>query len=182
MNVNIGQKIKDLRLASDLTQEELATRADLTKGFISQLENEKFQTSISLDSLSDLVDALGVTLSEFFTEEKEQHMVFTPSDRIAVETMGVDSFELLVPGSTNNIMDPSLVELKPGDSLPADDPHPGEKFGFVLNGAITLAYDKKKYTIKKNSCFYFSSDKKHQILNNHKKPAKFLWIVTPPQM
>ena len=66
MDLNIGSKIKALRLASDLTQEELANRARLTKGFISQLENEKFQTSISLDSLADILDALGVSLSEFF--------------------------------------------------------------------------------------------------------------------
>ena len=38
--MEIGNKIKQLRLQCDLTQEELANRCELTKGYISQLENE----------------------------------------------------------------------------------------------------------------------------------------------
>ena len=58
-----------MRLASDLTQEELANRAKLTKGFISQLENE--QTSISLDSLADILDALGISIPAFLPKKKD---------------------------------------------------------------------------------------------------------------
>ena len=45
----IGIRIKELRLALGLTQEELGDRCDLTKGYISQLENDL--TSPSIDSL-----------------------------------------------------------------------------------------------------------------------------------
>ena len=38
--INIGKKIKNLRTLNNLTQEELASRCDLTKGYISQLEND----------------------------------------------------------------------------------------------------------------------------------------------
>lgn len=182
MNINIGQKIKSLRLGLDLTQEELANRARLTKGFISQVENENFQTSISLESLSDLVDALGISLAEFFSETEEVPVVFSKTDRIEVENTGASVFELLVPGSTRNEMDPIIVTLKAGEKLEKRDPHPGEQFGYVLKGTVTLKINKKKYNISKNNCFYFKSDQPHQLLNKSDKEVIFLWITTPPQM
>lgn len=182
MDINIGQKIKALRLASDLTQEELANRAGLTKGFISQVENEKFQTSISLDSLSDILDVLGVSLAEFFSEADSRRVIYTAADRMPVDGTGAHRFELLIPGSTNSLMDPIVVELQPGERLEEKDPHPGEQFGYVLSGTVTLRLTKKKYEIPKNACFYFKSDQPHQILNNSGKAAAFLWVTTPPQM
>ena len=38
--MNIGQKVRELRIAKNLTQEELADRSELSKGFISQLERD----------------------------------------------------------------------------------------------------------------------------------------------
>jgi transcriptional regulator with XRE-family HTH domain len=38
--MEIGKKIKDLRVQMRLTQEELADRTELSKGFISQLERD----------------------------------------------------------------------------------------------------------------------------------------------
>ncbi len=55
--MKIGERIRNLRQLSNLTQEELAERANLTKGFISQIERDL--TSISLDSLAQILDALG---------------------------------------------------------------------------------------------------------------------------
>ena len=180
MELKIGQKVKSLRLASDLTQNELADRADLTKGFISQLEND--QSSISVDSLADILDALGVSMAKFFSDESEPAVVFSPEDRVEVEGKGASRFELLVPGSTNNLMDPIMVELAPGEGLDRGDPHPGEQFGYVLNGTATLTLDEKKYRVPSKHCFYFEADRPHQIMNDSSGTVKILWITSPPQM
>lgn len=45
--MEIGSKIKELRIAKGLTQEELADRAELSKGFISQLERDLTSPSIA---------------------------------------------------------------------------------------------------------------------------------------
>jgi len=55
-----------------LTQEELASRADLTKGYISQLENDA--TSPSIATLKDIVDVFGITMQEFFAESSKGGM------------------------------------------------------------------------------------------------------------
>ena len=57
--MNIGEKIKELRVRSGLTQEELADRAELSKGFISQLERDN--TSPSITTLLDILQCLGTT-------------------------------------------------------------------------------------------------------------------------
>jgi len=166
-------------LASDLTQAELADRAGLTKGFISQLEND--QTSIQIDSLAGLLEALGVTLPEFFSDAVTK-VVFSPSERVELESRGVSRFDLLIPGSTNYLMDPIMLELKPGEQLDEQEPHPGEQFGYVLQGTVTLRLDGKSYKVARGHCFYFEADKTQQLSNEGKTAARLLWVVAPPQM
>mgnify|MGYP000079228506 CR=1 FL=1 len=74
----IGVKIKQLRLENGLTQEELANRCELTKGFISQIENNL--TSPSISTLTDILEVLGSSLSEFFDDKEDETYVFTPED------------------------------------------------------------------------------------------------------
>ena len=76
--VNIGVKIKQLRVLCQLTQEELADRCELTKGYISQLENDL--TSPSISTLNDILEALGTNLNDFFKEEEKEKIVFTKED------------------------------------------------------------------------------------------------------
>ena len=64
--ITIGMKIKDLRNLCGLTQEELANRCDLTKGYISQLENDL--TSPSISTLTDILSALGTNIKSFFNK------------------------------------------------------------------------------------------------------------------
>ncbi|UCD95232.1 MAG: cupin domain-containing protein [Candidatus Zixiibacteriota bacterium] len=180
MKPEIGKKIKALRLASELTQSELAARARLTKGFISQLERD--QTSISLDSLLDILDAFGVTISEFFGDIGQIRKVFSPRDRISVTEKEIDQFEILVPGSTNNLMDPIMVRLAPGEKLAKDGPHAGEEFGYILSGTLTLMVGKMKYKVSARHCFYFEADESHQFVNGGKAKVAFLWVTSPPQM
>ena len=64
--MDIGSKLKEIRTLKGLTQEELADRAELSKGFISQLERNL--TSPSIATLTDILQCLGTTLGEFFNE------------------------------------------------------------------------------------------------------------------
>ena len=76
--MELGSKIKQLRLRADLTQEELADRCELTKGYISQLENDN--TSPSIATLEDIVKALGITLADLFSETEEPNVIFKAED------------------------------------------------------------------------------------------------------
>ena len=68
--MDIGGKIKAMGMEKQLTQEELANRCELSKGFISQLENNL--TSPSIATLMDILDILGSNLREFFNEMSDE--------------------------------------------------------------------------------------------------------------
>ena len=180
MNIVIGSKIKNLRLSADLTQAELAARAQLTKGFISQLEND--QTDIALESLNGILEALGVSLSEFFSDNSSEAVIFSPAERVRLTDRGAKVFELLVPGSTNNEMDPVFVTLNKGEALEPEEAHEGEEFGYVLSGKLSMQLAKKLYHIPAKSCFYFESSKPHRLLNKGNVAVSFIWVSAPPQM
>ena len=72
--MEIGSKLKELRVLKGLTQEELADRAELSKGFISQLERDL--TSPSIATLMDILQCLGTTIGEFFNETPDEQVVF----------------------------------------------------------------------------------------------------------
>ena len=68
--MELGEKIRRMRNQKGLTQEELADRCELTKGYISQLENDL--TSPAIATLTDILVALGSNLSEFIREESKE--------------------------------------------------------------------------------------------------------------
>lgn len=173
----IGDKIKDLRLQCDLTQEELADRCELTKGYISQLENDL--TSPSIATLIDILSALGSSLKDFFQDEEEQKIVFSENDFIEKKTDEY-VFNWLVPNAQKNMMEPMLIELLPNCKTEQDVAHEGEEFGYVLEGEISICIGKKKHKAKKGESFYYVADKSHYIINTKDKKAKFLWVSTPP--
>ena len=175
--MDLGKKIKQMRNQKGLTQEELADRCELTKGYISQLENNLNSPSIA--TLTDILSALGSDLSEFFREEKEEKVVFTKNEFIEKDSEGV-FLNWLIPNAQKNMMEPILVELTEETATPLDIPHEGEEFGYVLEGKIAIVLGNSHHTCKKGDAFYYEASKPHYILNKGKNKARFLWISTPP--
>ncbi|MEN6615923.1 MAG: cupin domain-containing protein [Syntrophorhabdus sp.] len=176
--LSIGERIKALRQAKNLTQEELATRADLTKGFISQVDRNL--TSLSVESLIGILDALDEKPSNFFSGSLDEKIIFKLKDRVDLEIDGVKAFQILVPAAQNRLLDPALVELAPGETTPEEEPHEGEEFGFVLSGSIELVLGGKSQRIRKGECFYYEATRKHYITNKYKGLAVLLWVSSPP--
>lgn len=146
--MEIGLKIKNLRNLKNLTQEELADRCELTKGYISQLENDL--TSPSIETLKDILNALGTTFGEFF-DEPDNQIVFKTDEYIEKIQDGIN-IQWLVPSSQKNSMEPIVVTLEANAQTEKDLPHEGEEFGLVLEGNIELVLGKKiiKLTKKKH--------------------------------
>lgn len=142
--MELGAKLKEIRQQKNLTQEELADRCELTKGYISQLENDL--TSPSIATLVDLLNALGSNLSDFFHEEAEEKIVFSEAEYIEKQSDGM-LWNWVIPNAQKNMMEPVLVELDAGASTPADYPHEGEEFGFVLEGKIAVVRAGKPYPV-----------------------------------
>ncbi len=175
--MNLGEKIKQMRNQKGLTQQELADRCELTKGYISQLENDLNSPSIA--ALTDILAALGSNLAEFFREEAEEKIVYSKNEFIEKKENGV-LWNWLIPNAQKNMLEPVLVELEEGTATAGDIPHEGEEFGYVLEGKIAVVLGNKHHLCKKGEAFYYTAAKPHSILNKGKGKARFLWISTPP--
>lgn len=177
--MEIGEKIRSLRIGKGLTQEELANRCELSKGFISQVENDL--TSPSIATLVDILEILGTNLNEFFSDRTDERVTFTHDDMFETEDNELKyNLKWLVPNAQKNSMEPIMLTIYPNGRYIEEEPHEGEEFGLVLNGSITLHLGDKNYKVKKGETFYFKPKWNHWISNNGKTVAKIVWVVTPP--
>lgn len=177
--MDIGKRVKQLRIKNDLTLEELASRCELTKGYLSQLERNL--ASPSIQTLEDITEALGTTMSDFFKDDKEEQVVFTSKDEF-IDEQENQTIHWIVPNAQKNEMEPIILELEPNGSSKIIEPHEGEEMGYVLSGKIHLCTDSKGKgkVVKKGETFYIHGSRTHHIENRTKTKATVLWISTPP--
>lgn len=175
----IGERIKFLRLQNNLTQEELADRCELSKGFISLLERD--MTSPSIATLKDILDALGSNLADFFNSQKEEQVVFGKMDYAIKEDKELRSSVCwLISNCQKNEMEPTIVTIEGGGKTYPDNPHEGEEIGYVLEGTVTIRIGNKKHIAHKGESFFIRPDKPHYLENNGKRQARIIWISSPP--
>lgn len=175
--MDIGAKIKRLRLSNRLTLEELANRSELTKGFLSQLERDL--TSPSIATLENILEALGTNLKDFFSEDEDEQIVFSKDDFFE-NTQDDYKISYIIPNAQKNEMEPILIELKEDKKSMEIDPHDGEEFGYVIQGKVTLVNGEEEYDVKKGETFYLKGNLPHYIINKNDTLAKVIWVSTPP--
>lgn len=176
--MDIGAKIKAIRLQRGLTQEEVALRCELTKGYISQLENDLASPSIA--TLVDILSILGINLQEFFTEQKKEKIVFGKNDFF--ESANGDGKNVwLIPNSQKNEMEPIILVLPEGGESEIRTPFEGEEFGYCMEGKISIVCQQGKYIYpaRKGEAFYIDGKHEHLIKNTYKGQSKILWVTTP---
>lgn len=175
--MNIGEKLQRLRLECGLTQQELADRAELSKGFISQVE--RGLASPSIVTFIDLLECLGTTPADFFMEVDDEKIVFLPDDMFEKQEDG-KSIVWLIPNAQKNMLEPIVLTLSPGSSTQEDAPHAGEEFGYMLSGTASLVLGGKRHRVKKGSSFCFKPNAPHYIENTGRVEVRLLWVSTPP--
>lgn len=175
--MEIGKKLKEYRVMNGLTQEELANRCELSKGFLSQIENDL--TSPSISTLSDIAEALGIDLATFFESDKQEQFVFSKEDYFVDEQEGLIR-TWIVPNAQKNEMEPIMLEIEAGCESPHIDPFEGECFGYILKGTLELTYGGEIKKIKQGETFYIDGKKQHYLKNESKSAARLIWVSTPP--
>ena len=175
--MDIGNKLKELRVLKGLTQEELADRSELSKGFISQLERNL--TSPSITTLMDILQCLGTSIGEFFNEAPDEQIVFGKRDYfVKVDTEYKNEIKWIIPNAQKNTMEPIYLTLEAGGSTCPDTPHEGEEFGYILQGTVSIHLGNKTYKAKKGESFYYTADKTHFL--SSKSGAVLIWVSSPP--
>ena len=176
--MQIGSKIKRLRLQSGLTQEELGERTDLTKGYISQLERDL--NSPSIESLFSLLEVLGTTPKDFFDETKSTDVVvYSPKDQTTYNNEEM-KYEIrwLIPRSNENEMEPVYITFTDQGELRQFAPSLSETFIYILAGKIEIEIGSKTYIANSGDAVYYVAEDRHRISNAHDGTSELLLIAT----
>ncbi len=178
--MDIGEKLRQLRQQRGLTQEEMADRCELSKGFISQVERNLASPSIA--TLTDMLECLGVSLASFFNDKSDEKIVFTPQDMFEKvdEEQLRGSVTWLIPDAQKNEMEPILMDIGEGGESSPLPPSEGEEFGYVLSGSVYLVMGEKKTRVKTGCSFCIHPREPHYLKNAGKSRARVLWVSTPP--
>jgi transcriptional regulator with XRE-family HTH domain len=177
--MDIGEKLKQLRVKNGLTQKDLADRCDLTKGFISQVENNLASPSIA--TLMDVLESLGISAKDFFTDSTGENVVFGEEDVFSQEDPELgNTIRWLIPSAQKYKMEPILLTLVKGGRSQLYDPFEGEVFGYVIRGCVILHMGGRKHRVKKGESFYHSADAGHYLENGSSSGAEVLWATAPP--
>lgn len=176
--MQIGQKIKSLRLKKGLTQEELGERTDLTKGHISQLERDL--NSPSIETLFSLLEVLGTTPKEFFDEPKKNvRVVYTKEDQTVFTDDDLRySIRWLVPRSNENEMEPVHMTFDKKGEFKRFEPSLSETFIYVLSGKIMLELGDECYTASKGDAIYYDASAPHHLSNVFDGKSELILVAT----
>ncbi|MCO5082686.1 MAG: cupin domain-containing protein [Rhizobiaceae bacterium] len=180
----LGLQLRTLRKAAKLSMSELAQKANLSVGMISQIE--RGVASPSIRSLRQISDALGVAPAEFFhdglqppLEEMGKIVRKMARRQLTLPRNGV-SKQLLTPdldGATEML----LVIVEPGGtSGPEHYVHKGEDAGLVLSGSLELWIEGRMHLLNEGDSFRFKSTLPHRFANPTESETQVLWVITPP--
>ncbi|GLC87641.1 helix-turn-helix domain-containing protein [Lysinibacillus piscis] len=176
--MQIGAKIKALRLKKGLTQEELGERTDLSKGYISQLERDL--NSPSIETLFSLLEVLGSTPKDFFDDDKlEQKVVYTKEDQSTFADEDKKyAIQWLIPTSNEKEMEPIFLTFAAEGAFKQFEPSLSETFIYVVRGRIRLVLGDEQYIANEGNSLYFEATAHHQIFNAHTAETQILLVAT----
>lgn len=179
--MDIGIRIKELRIKKKLTLKELSEKTNLSIGFLSQLE--RGLTTIAIDSLENIAEILGVDLGYFFTMSKKSNGYIQRSHEREIIRIEEDKF-IHYQVSTdlhNKELLPRVIEILPSKEEEEIIPyqHQGEEFIYVLEGILTIYIENGRYELFPGDTAHFKSDILHNWANYTNKIVKLLVISTP---
>ena len=174
----IGAKIRNLRNQNGLTQEELADRTELTKGFISQME--RGLTAPSVSTLLDIVECLGTNLSDFFHEENELQIVYPKEDYFEKEDEHKNSITCGLRLRRAAAWNRSSYSYSRGSRCRKINLMRERNSATFWMERSVSHYGEDVYTVRKGDSFIFPANRKHKISSACKKVSSILWISSPP--
>jgi transcriptional regulator with XRE-family HTH domain len=179
---NLAKNTKKFRLNKGLTQEMLALRAGVTRGYISLLESGKKEPTIS--TLYKIADVLSVEVSEFFEgDPNTSRFLHIQNGELNIPVRrnpsSIYSYKPLAATIRNKMIDPFLLRVDPGDQKAGPEyAHKGEEFNLVLEGRVKFTFGDKKFILEKGDATYLDSSVVHTVTALDRKPAFLLCITT----
>jgi len=179
--IQISNRIKDRRREKNITVQELATRANVSKGLISQIENSR--TIPSLIVLIDIIKALDIDLNNFFkdinTDGKQSPLIIRKQadyDRFEKEhAEGFHYQRIFTRSIKDSTVDIVVLELEPDAHRPQVKTEAFE-YKYILAGKVKYHFGNDTYTLNAGDSMLFDGRLPHTPQNTGKTIARMLVI------
>jgi transcriptional regulator with XRE-family HTH domain len=180
MSIDVGERLRNVRITFGLSQRALARRAGVTNGLISLIEQNRVSPSVS--SLKKVLDGMPMTLAEFFTLD----MAATPKaffDAEELTELGNEQVSLRLVAAQRPGRQLTLLHERYAPGAETGDEmltHRGEEAGIVVKGRIELTLAGVTRVLTAGEAYYFSSHLPHRFKNVGREPCEIISASTPP--
>jgi len=179
--IDLGMRLKKLRIKRGLSQTELAKLVGVTPSTISQVESDLIYPS--LPALLKMAEILSVEVSSFFhgKEEMPNRVIFPSSEAVEIRfpdlPAGSLGAKLLTPIDFDCKAEPYLIQIPPKQNLPSHFfIHKGEEVGYLLSGKLQVKLGKAVYLARAGDIIYLTSEMPSQWKNPGPGLARLLWF------
>lgn len=193
MTKSIGTQIRKSRKSLQLTLVELAEKCDISPSFLSQIERD--QANPSVTTLYAIADTLGISMASFFEGSNENNHLKQNTQTIqSAKVVKADRRKILIyPGSgiRNELLTPNLngaiqlmwIVMPPGTDS-GDEPfvHEGEECGVILQGQLETWIGDEKFILGPGDSIYHSSKIPHSSRNIGDSDVIMIVAKTPPSI
>jgi len=164
-NLNIGNRIKILRINQKRTLQEIADTSGLSKSMISKIENNLTVPSVA--TLIKVAKSLATDISSLLEENENIDAIVTSKQMARENVTLTDKGYHIYPfaaGYYHKKMQPFLFVAKKGEVKAHQLSHDGEEFIYVIEGEMTMKVGDTEYRLKGGDSLYFNSLQKHGIM------------------
>ena len=180
MSIDVGERLRNVRITFGLSQRALARRAGVTNGLISLIEQNRVSPSVS--SLKKVLDGVPMTLAEFFTlDMAAAPKAFFGADELT--ELGNDQVSLRLVAAQRAGRQLTLLHERYAPGAETGDEmlsHRGEEAGVVVKGRIELTLAGVTRVLTAGEAYYFSSHLPHRFKNVGREPCEIISASTPP--
>ena len=175
--MQLGRKIRDLRLRRGLTVQQLADLSNLSKGFISQVENDR--TSPSLATLRDLARALDTSVAYLVVEDGAEPYIVRESERPRLSTDSNAQVSVLSAQPRRNL-ELLMATIPAGGSTRSErDYHHGEECVVCLEGQVVVSGGDHRVSLQAGDSCHYDGRTPHVVENTGATAARVVIAITP---
>ena len=179
----VGRRLRAARAGAGLTLADVATRANVSEGFLSKLE--RGQAAASIANLIQLADALGLGLHELFANEPAP-----AKTRVAVHRAGTGKFEEVAAtgylwrhlggGAPLDRLEVFHLVFPREKRMEAMVSHPGQEHCYVLSGEVRFFVGDAEHRLKAGDGILIDSQQPHRAESTGRGKAQVLMTVARP--
>ena len=180
MSVDVGDRLRFVRLRNKLSQRDLAKRAGVTNSTVSLIESNRMNPSVG--ALKRILDGIPIGLAEFFALEPERpRKAFYRADELIEIGKGGISFRQVGDSLFGRALQILKERYEPGaDTGRVPLVHDGEEGGIIISGRLEVTVDGERRILGPGDAYYFESRRPHHFRCVGPHPCELISACTPP--